>query len=103
MLPCREQRRASFIFLGRTALSRASFFFDHSPLALDPPAITAELAAPSDDAMTRDHYGDAIAGARTGDCTGGFGRSNRQCDLAVGARLAEWNFLKRLVHLPLKR
>src|SRR6266404_2423272 len=93
-LPCRELRRAPFIYLGRDVFTYGTLFLEQLPLALESPAISAELATLPYDAMTRNHDGGLIVRARACHRTHRFGRPDCAGDLAVRSRLAERNLLQ---------
>src|SRR2546423_11487013 len=102
MLPCRELRRAPFIYLGRLFLSRGAFLLEQALLAVRSPAIASRRAVESYDTVARHHHRDPVVGASVPDGAHCLGRSDRIGDLAVRACLAERNLLQLAPNLPLK-
>src|SRR6476661_4383102 len=83
MLPCRELRRAPFIYLGRLFLAHGTLFLEQALLALESPAITPRPTVRSYHAMTRHYDGDPVVGARARNRAHGFRRSDRRGDFRV--------------------
>src|SRR2546430_66655 len=101
-LPCRELRRAPYIYLGCAVASAGTLFRKQTALALHSPFVTAERAALTDDSMTWDDDRGAIVGDRIGHGAHGVGRADRVCNIGVGPSFAERNLLQLAPDSPLE-
>ena len=75
---------------------------EEGALALDAPAVAADIAVFAHDAMAGDGEGDAVGGARLGDGAGRRWLADGAGDLAIGARAAVRDGAQCLPDAPLE-
>ena len=88
--------------LGRFAELSLAFLLQQSPLPVNTPAMPAQAPVSTDDAVTRDHNGDWIRGAGSGNRASRRRLANGRRYFAIRAGSAVWDCLQFAPNAHLK-